>query len=53
MSYMSCGDDKRPAGSWAVQHKEFYARWRELVGDQLLGGEAQLAFPDPTWSERS
>jgi len=30
---------------------EYYKEWRELVGDQLLGGEAQLGFPDPLWKD--
>jgi hypothetical protein len=30
---------------------EYYKEWRALVGDQLLGGEAQLGFPDPLWKD--
>lgn len=35
------------APNW--QHAEYYKEWRQLVGDQLLGGDSQLGYPDPLW----
>lgn len=39
--------DQKPPTTWNLA--EYYKEWRQLVGDQLLGGEAQLGFPDPLW----